>query len=187
MTKFSFIQCLKMFLWLTCLTGIIYPFFITTIALLFSTEKSKGSFVYSSEKMIGSELIGQKFVSDKYFWSRPSAVDYNPIPSGATNLGPTSKKLADDVSKRRQNLLTSHGLPDDASIPSDLLFASGSGLDPHISVEAAFFQIDRVIKARALDPEQGRRTLSALIERLIEERSFGFLGEKRVNVLLLNK
>ena len=183
----DFCSSLRMFLWMTLLTGIVYPLLITAIATLTMKEKAAGSFVTSDGKIAGSMLIAQKFTSDQYFWPRPSAVDYNPLPSGGSNFGPISRELKKAVDERVQILVKAHGVTDINKIPSELVFASGSGLDPHITPEAAYFQIERIAKARGLDAEEDKKLLRDLVESMIEKRSCGFLGERVVNVLLLNR
>jgi potassium-transporting ATPase KdpC subunit len=136
-------------------------------------------------KMRGSELVGQKFVDERYFWSRPSATDYSPMPSGASNLGPTSAALQEAVQQRRARIDSTCALASNAKVPIDLLFTSGSGVDPHISPETARLQIDRVVKTRGLTPEQ-KVKLADLVERCIEPPQWGIFGEPRVNVFLLN-
>lgn len=172
---------LRLFVWMTCLTGIIYPLLITLFGNLFFQSQSKGSLVSINNQVKGSSLIGQKFESERYFWSRPSAVDYNPLPSGGSNLGPTSRKLKELVEKRRKELAEQNQI-DPYSIPQDLLFASGSGLDPHISPEAARIQIKRIAKARSQDPEK----IGKIVNELIEYPTIRLFGAPRVNVLLLN-
>jgi potassium-transporting ATPase KdpC subunit len=171
-----------MFLWMTLLTGILYPFGITGLAQLIMKKKADGDFISHKGHLVGAVLIAQKFESDRYFWPRPSAVDYNPLPSGGSNLGPTSKALQKAVEERKEKILKIHNIDQD-QIPSELLFASGSGLDPHISVSTAYFQIDRVAKQRGIEGKE----IKNLIDRMIIERRLGFLGEACVNVLVLNK
>lgn len=175
---------LKMFLWLTLVTGIAYPLLITGIAHLTMKKQAVGDFIVSKGKTVGATLIAQKFESDKYFWGRPSAIDYNPLSSGGSNLGPTSVVLKKAVEDRKAVIEKWHSgvkMP----IPSELLFASGSGLDPHITPEAAYFQIDRIIKARGLD-EKHKVVIVKLIHQMTEQGTLGFLGEPCVNVLKLN-
>jgi potassium-transporting ATPase KdpC subunit len=155
---------LKFFLVTTLLTGLFYPLLITVIGQTFFTPSSNGRL----------ELIAQKFDQDKYFWPRPSAQDYNPLPSGGSNLSPTSRVLAERIAERKQ-----------AQFPADLLYASGSGLDPQISPAAALFQVDRVIGARGLDSVK-KDEIIKLIGRLTEGRDLNIFGEPRVNVLVLN-
>jgi K+-transporting ATPase ATPase C chain len=173
-----------MFLWLTLLTGVIYPLFITLVAQLTMSKQANGSFLVDEGKIVGTPLIAQKFTSERYFWPRPSAIDYRPLPSGGSNLGPTSSILKQVVEERRQILSKAH--PEQAdSIPSELLFASASGLDPHISPAAAYFQVDRVLKARNL--EQQRDRVIKLIDEMTEHRFLYIIGRPCVNVFLLNR
>ncbi|MGE4107714.1 MAG: potassium-transporting ATPase subunit KdpC [Bacteriovoracia bacterium] len=158
----------------TVLTGVIYPLAVTGIAKALFARQVGGSLIERSGKAVGSELIGQSFRSEKYFWSRPSAIDYNPMPSGGTNLGPTSKDLQSKVAERKAQ-----------GLEYDLLFASASGLDPHISPKAAMLQLERIAKARDLE-ENHIAELRRLVASFIEGRQFGVLGEPRVNVLKLN-
>ncbi len=176
---------LKFLLIMTVLTGVIYPFFMTGVAQLTFRAKANGSLIIKDGKIIGSELIGQKFDSTIYFWSRPSAIDYNPIPSGASNLGPTSDKLKKQVSERRILFATKNTITDTTAIPSEMLFASASGLDPHISQKAALLQVDRVAKARNFNIVEKQKLVQS-IEDLTESPQFFVLGEERVNVLILN-
>jgi K+-transporting ATPase ATPase C chain len=180
-----FLISLRLLLVMIILTGVLYPLAITAIAHLCFPHHANGSMMSVDEKMKGSELVGQKFVSERYFWSRPSATDCNPMPSGASNLGPTSESLRAAVQQRRAYMDSTHSLSTDADIPKDMLFASASGVDPHISPEAARLQIDRVAKTRSYTPEQ-KEKLENLVERCIEPRQWGIFGEPRVNVFLLN-
>lgn len=166
----------KVFLVMTLLTGVAYPLFITGIAQLVFTNQAKGSLIHKKESFIGSALIAQKFVSEKYFWPRPSAINYNPLaPSGGSNLGPTSRRLQELVKERKEKL---HD-----SAPTELLYASASGLDPHISVETAYAQMERVAKARNVDIEKVKK----IIDFHAEGPLWYFLGPKYVNVLLINQ
>lgn len=175
----NLIISLRLITLLTLLTGIAYPFLMTMIGESAFPNMSRGSLIQYDSQIVGSRLIGQKFTQDKYFWGRPSAIDYNPLPSGGSNLGPTSKKLVDLAGEQTKKF---SGSP---SVPQDLIFASASGLDPHISIEAAFTQIERVLKARGWD-ESKKDALRMLIREHTAPRQLGFLGEKRVNVLELN-
>jgi K+-transporting ATPase ATPase C chain len=175
----------RLLLILTVITGILYPVTITLIANVLYPAQANGSLIVHNGHVIGSALIGQSFTSDRYFWPRPSAIDYNPLPSGASNLGPTSAALQQQVAERAAAIRQANHLAPDAVIPTDLLFASGSGLDPHISPDAARLQIDRVATARGFTATQ-RAQLAALVEQSIEPPEFGLLGDPRVNVLLLN-
>jgi K+-transporting ATPase ATPase C chain len=176
-------QSLRMFLILTIVTGIIYPIIVTVLGQLIFPEQANGSLVSRGKAVIGSSLIGQKFADNKYFSPRPSAVDYNPLPSGGSNQGMTSALLDSVVRERRVNLMELN--PEGGTIPSDLLFASGSGLDPHISPEAAYFQVNKVAAARGLDNEQ-KTSLTNIVHNYVEHRTYGILGQPRVNVLALN-
>jgi K+-transporting ATPase ATPase C chain len=174
---------LKLFAILIILVGIIYPVAVTVLAQLIFPKEAGGSLLYDpGGNITGSALIGQPFSDPKYFWSRPSATSgypYNPMASGGSNLGPTNKDLIGQISNRT-DLLKSSGIQ--SPVPSDLVEASASGLDPHISMQSALVQIPRVAKARNLNEE----TLRKLALEHVEERQFGFLGEQRINVLKLN-
>jgi K+-transporting ATPase ATPase C chain len=181
----TLIISLKIFLFFTVLTGIVYPLFVTGIALLLYPAKANGSLVLKNNQVIGSELIGQQFDTSIYFSSRPSAVLYNPLPSGGSNLGLTNEKLNILVAERRHRFSTSNSLDSLAVIPSEMLFASASGLDPHISPEAAFLQLDRVAAARHFNARQHQKLLQCVVA-LSETPQFLCLGQARINVLLLN-
>jgi potassium-transporting ATPase KdpC subunit len=168
----NILNSLKMLLVLTVLTGVVYPLLITGIAQICFNKQANGDL----------SLIGQKFDKSKYFWSRPSSVDYATIPSGASNLSATSKALKDQVDKRKAVILASDPTKKADQIPSDMIYASGSGIDPHISYAAAVFQADRVAKARGMKKED----VLTLISQVREGRTFLILGDRRVNVLKLN-
>jgi len=170
---------------MTILTGIIYPLLMTGLAQLSFPYKANGSMIVRDGKTIGSELIGQKFDSTLYFWSRPSAIGYNPVPSGASNYGPTSDTLRRLVKARRDLFAQVNSVSDPLSVPKEMIFASGSGLDPHISPEAALIQVDRIVKARHLDNSK-KDLLIKHIWSMTEKPQFLFLGENRINVLNLN-
>ncbi len=167
-------QSLRAYVVLTFVTGVIYPLLITGIAQLCFQHQANGSRVVESGALVGSDLLSQKFESPRYFWPRPSAADFATVPSGASNKGPTSADLKKAIDDRRARF--------GADAPVDLLTASGSGVDPHISPEAARCQISRVAAARNLPPQK----ISKLIDRGTELPQFGLLGEPRVNVLRLN-
>src|SRR5580704_9316401 len=171
----TIIQSLRIYIVLTLLTGIFYPLAMTGIAQLLFPKQANGSKIVENGKVIGSDLLAQKFESPRYFWPRPSTADYATVASGASNKGPTSADLKKSIDERRKIF--------GADAPVDLLTASGSGLDPHISAEAARLQIARVASARNMSIEQ----FTALVEQAIEQPQFGFLGEPRVNVLQLNR
>ncbi len=178
------IPALRMTLLLTVLTGLVYPLAITGLCQLLFSRQANGSLIQPDGKVIGSSLIGQNFTRPEYFHPRPSAAGndgYDATASGGSNLGPTNKKLLDRVAAaaaafRKEN----PGFT--GPIPADMLAASGSGLDPHLSPAAAEAQADRVAQAR----HAGAQQIGALIASHIESRDLGFLGEPRVNVLLLN-
>jgi K+-transporting ATPase ATPase C chain len=180
-----FIQALRLFLVLTLLTGVVYPVVVTAAAQLFFNHQANGSLVMKNGTLAGSELLTQKFQGEGYFWPRPSATDFASLPSGASNWGPTSAALKDAVLKRAEMFRKANNLSKETVLPSDMVFASGSGLDPHISPEAARFQADRVAKARKLS-ETKRQILNKLIDQYTEIPQFGILGEPRVNVFRLN-
>ena len=184
---------LIMLLLFTVITGLIYPLAVTGFAQVLFPRQANGSLVVADGKVIGSSLIGQVFSEDRYFQGRPSATSapdpkdpsktvdapYNAANSGGSNLGPTSKALMERVktdveARKAQN--------PSAKVPTDLVTASGSGLDPHISPEAALFQVPRVSKARNMPEDR----LRDLVNQHIEGRTLGLLGEPRVNVLALN-
>lgn len=181
----TIIISLKLLILMTILTGLVYPFFIFGIAKIIFQQKSEGSFIIKDGKIAGSELIAQKFESEKYFQPRPSAVGYQPMPSGASNLGPTSQKLKDISDSLRKAFITRNNLPENTDVPADAIFASGSGIDPHISVENAMLQSGRIARARSFDSEKIHK-LNEFINKNTENPFLGFIGEKRINVLLLN-
>jgi len=176
------IQSIKQTLLWTILLGCVYPLVITVIAQLAFPNQADGNLIMRNGKISGSEWIAQQFQTPRYFWPRPSAGSYATVPSGSSNYGPTSKKLQDAVTGYAAALCAAHKLPADAPVPADLIYTSASGLDPHISPEAARFQIARVASARNMSAEQ----VTALVEKFVEPPQYGFLGEARVNVLKLN-
>lgn len=170
---------------MTILLGVVYPLFITGVSQFAFPSKANGSLIEVNGILCGSELIGQKTDTSIYFNTRPSATDYNTLASGGSNLGLTSKKLYDLVQTRKADFIEKNNLSDDTDIPADILFASASGLDPHISPEAAKIQTNRISEARGFSEEQ-KQQLNGLIDKLTEIPQFGILGCKRVNVFILN-
>lgn len=168
----------------TLITGVFYPLTVTALAQVAFPRQANGSLIIKNGHPIGSNLIGQPFDDPAYFWSRPSATapfPYNAAASSGSNLGPTSAVLLENVQARLDALHTAD--PDNTTpVPVDLVTASGSGLDPHISLATARYQAARVARTRGVDLD----TINHLIDEHTEGRTFGVLGEPRVNVLLLN-
>src|SRR5262245_17581295 len=170
---------------ITVLTGLVYPLVLTGIAQLLFPHQANGSLIVQNGQVVGSELIGQNFSSDRYFQPRPSAAGesgYDATASGGSNLGPTNQKLIDQVEERATAYRRANGLRPNEPVPGDAVTASGSGLDPHISPANAALQVARVAAARGVRPE----TVQKLIERHTEGPDFGLLGEPGVNVLRVN-
>jgi K+-transporting ATPase ATPase C chain len=186
------LQSIRQLLLWSVVTGILYPLVMTVAFQAVFPKQANGSLVLRDGKVVGSALIAQQFSGPKYFWPRPSAGNSSPVagapnayatvPSGASNLGPTSAALQGNVQGFAKALRDAHHLAADAPVPADLVFTSASGLDPEISPEAARFQIARVAAARGVSVDQ----VTALVEKFVQPRQWGFLGEPRVNVLLLN-
>jgi potassium-transporting ATPase KdpC subunit len=170
---------------MTILTGFIYPVLTTGIARIILPEKASGSLIRNNGKILGSELLGQRFDSSIYFWPRPSASNYETVPSGASNLGPTSMILKNAVHNRILSFASGNQVSDTLEIPPDMLFASASGLDPDISPASALLQVNRISKARNFDRENTDK-LYNLVNELTEKPQFMIFGTKRVNVLKLN-
>jgi len=169
---------------LTAIAGVIYPLAVTGVAQAVFPQQANGSLVLKAGRVVGSELIGQPFKGPRYFWGRLSATEsfpYNAAASSGSNLGPLSSGLI-EAAQARIDVLRAADPGNTAPIPVDLVTASASGLDPHISVAAALYQVPRVARARGLDEEQVR----SLVSQFTEGRQFGILGEPRVNVLKLN-
>lgn len=172
---------LTIFALLTIVTGVIYPFAVTSISQIVFPNQSNGSLIVVDGKTYGSEMIGQQFDDPKYFWGRLSAIGYDASTSSGSNYGPMNPALIEAVQARIDALKAAD--PDNAlPIPVDLVTASGSGLDPHISVAAALYQVSRVASSRGLNEAD----VVALINQITEGRQLGIFGEPRVNVLLLN-
>lgn len=168
---------------LSFISGLAYPAMVTGMAQALFPRQANGSLVTSGGKVVGAELIGQQFSGPGMFWGRPSATSpqpYNAAASGGSNLGPTNPQRLKNVAERAVALRNTHG---DGPVPQELVAASGSGLDPHISPAAAQYQLVRVARERGLDEPSVR----ALVAKRTEGRQLGFLGEERVNVLMLNR
>ncbi len=184
------IVAIRLFVALTLVTGLAYPLLVTGISQAMLPKQANGSLIVKDGKIRGSERVGQAFTSPGYFWSRPSATGptpYNASSSAASNLGPTNPALVGDEKAPgaiadRVKALREADPSNTAPVPTDLVTASGSGLDPHISVEAALYQVGRVAKARSLPIEEVRK----LVAQQTTGRTFGLLGEPVVNVVLLN-
>lgn len=175
---------LMMLLVFTAITGVVYPLLVTGIAQVVFPHQANGSLIVRNGRVVGSALIGQPFDEPKYFWSRPSGTSpfgYNAAASSGSNLSPTNPALVAAV-QGRVDALRAADAGNTAPIPSDLVTASGSGLDPHISPAAALYQAPRVARERELPPDAVRE----LVSRHTEGRFLGLLGEPRVNVLVLN-
>ena len=173
-----------LFLVMTVLTGVAYPFAVTGIAQLLFHDQATGSLLMSGGHAVGSRIIGQSFSDPKYFWSRPSATapqPYNAIASGGSNQGPLNPALTDAV-KARIGALKAADPANPLPIPVDLVTASASGLDPDISIAAARYQVARIARVRSLDPA----AVQSVIDAHAHGRLLGFIGEPRVNVLELN-
>ena len=170
-----------MLLIFTVITGVIYPLAVTGIAQVVFPNQSNGSVIVMDGKAVGSELIGQQFDDPSYFWGRVSAVGYNADLSSGSNYGPMNPALLEAV-QARIDALQAADPENTLPIPVDLVTASASGLDPHISVAAALYQVHRVASARGLSDAD----VQSLVDKYTEGRQFGFLGEPRVNVLQLN-
>lgn len=181
----TLIISLKTFLFFTVLTGLIYPLLVTGIAQVVFSAQANGSLIIKDNKTIGSEFIGQQFDSPIYFTSRPSAILYKPLSSGGSNYGLTNTKLKNLVAKRKQQFIIFNQLDSLTPIPSEMLFASASGLDPHISQKAALLQVNRIAKIRKFNSNE-KQKLIQLVNDMTEISQFLVFGEERINVFLLN-
>ena len=176
------IQSLRHLILWTVVTGLVYPVVITVIAQLAFARPANGSLVERNGKLVGSALLAQQFQGTNYFWPRPSSATYATVPSGASNLGPTSGAQYTNVVNNLAAFRSGNNLATNADVPADMVYASGSGLDPDISPAAADLQVARVAAARGLSADKVR----GLVAQYTQQPQLGFLGETRVNVLLLN-
>lgn len=183
--KKSIFTSIRLLAAFTVITGIIYPLIITGASRLFFHDKSQGSLVKIDGRIVGSELIGQQTENPRYFHPRPSAVNYQAFPSGASNLSWSDSRLNDKVKQQKEAFLRENLLPDTTVIPQEMLFASASGLDPHISPRAASLQVNRIALSRKFSDEQTLK-LYTLITDLEEGPQYSVFGEHRINVFLLN-
>ena len=181
----NLIIAIKLFCILTIITGIIYPLAITGFAQIAFPQKANGSMITKNQSIIGSELIGQQFTKPEYFWGRPSAINNNPVPSGGSNLNPVGDTLKAQIQARIDTIRKYHGNVQINEIPKDLLFSSASGVDPHISPEAAYFQVNRIANYRHFTEEQ-KNKIKQIIISLLEKPVLYIFGEARINVLELN-
>ncbi len=180
----TIIISVKLLLVMTLITGIIYPLIIFGTGRLLFPFKTSGSLIEENGRYTGSELIGRNYDSS-YFNPRPSAVNYNPLPSGGSNLGPTSRQLKNNIDSLRRAYIMYNGLDSGTVVPPDALFSSGSGLDPHISPENALLQCGRIAATRKFNDDK-KNKLVELIHSSVEKPQFGFLGEPVINVVKLN-
>lgn len=183
MIKSITIISLKILLLFTLITGIIYPFVITLAGTVFFPYKASGSLVVSEGKIIGSELLGQKFENPNYFHGRPSFSEYNTIPSSGSNLSITGNIFIIKSDSLRNAFKTGNNTNE--NVPSEMVSYSASGLDPHITKQSAYIQADRISKSRNFDSHK-KKELLKLINENITAPQFGVLGEERINVLLIN-
>jgi len=186
MLKIIFQSVRQTILW-SIVAGVAYPIVITVFAQLAFHDQAEGSLVTRDGKIVGSALLAQQFTGTNYFWPRPSACTYGSSASGlvassGSNLGPTSGALQTNVMNNVAAFISGNNLPTNAVVPADMVYASASGLDPHISPEAAHLQISRVAVSRGMSEDK----VKALVDQFTEPPQWGFLGQARVNVLLLN-
>jgi K+-transporting ATPase ATPase C chain len=186
MFKITIQSILQTLMW-SVICGVIYPVVITVMCQFMFHDQANGSLVMRDGKLVGSALLAQQFTGSNYFWPRPSACTYGSSPGGivassGSNLGPTSGALQTNVMNNAAAFISGNNLPTNTVVPVDMVFASASGLDPHISPEAARLQIARVAASRGMSPDKVKN----LVEQFVESPQWGFLGQARVNVLLLN-
>jgi len=178
-------NAIRMLIVLTAITGLAYPLVMTGVAQALFPAQANGSLIVKDGKVVGSALIGQSFAEPGYFHSRPSAAGkdgYDGVSSSGSNLGPTNQKLIDTASDTSKKVREENKLEENGLVPADLVLASASGLDPHISPAAAYLQVERVAIARGRSVDQ----IKKLVDSHVEGRQLGLLGEPRVNVLNLN-
>lgn len=180
----QFVRSFKVFIGLSLICGLVYPLAVTGISQSFFFDQANASLIRDGNTSVGSLLIGQQFVSPSYFHGRPSAINlpYDASNSSGSNLAPTSAKLIELARKRVIQVRKENNLPAGAPIPADLVLASASGLDPHISPQSALLQVERIAKERKINEKEIR----ILIENNTEQPLFGFWGKERVNILKLN-
>jgi potassium-transporting ATPase KdpC subunit len=180
----SFYQATMMLVMMTVLCGIGYPIVLHVFAQTLLVHKANGSLISNNGTIVGSDLVGQKFDSDRYFWPRPSACDYQTLPSGASNLGPTSTALKNVIATRRAFFAENFGINLN-DVPTDMITTSASGLDPHISFTSARMQAPRIARARNFSADEMVK-LNNLITKSAEERMLATSDEKIINVVILN-
>jgi K+-transporting ATPase ATPase C chain len=181
------IQSIRQTLLWSAITGVVYTAVMTVVSQVLFHDRAEGSLVTVNGKLVGSEWLAQQFTGTNYFWPRPSACTYGSgasglVASSGSNLGPTSGTLQTNVNNNISAFISGNNLPTNAVVPADMIYASASGLDPHISPEAAQLQIARVAAARGLSADK----VKELVEKFTELPQLGFLGQARVNVLKLN-
>ncbi len=175
---------LRMVLFTTVLLGVFYPLVVTALAQVFWPRQANGSIIQIDGKNAGSELLAQSTTGLQYFWPRPSAGSYATVASGASSAAATNKALVEAVQTRRKDFAQAHDISE-KDVPTEMIYTSASGLDPHISAQSALVQMDRVAKARGFDAGK-KEQLKSLIEHLTEAPQGGFLGQTRINVFVLN-
>ena len=178
-------KAVRIFLILMVITGLIYPLLVSGLGLLLFPHQARGSIIYKNDQAVGSSLIGQNYTSEKYFHGRPSMAGtkgYDGTASGGSNLGPTNKKLLERITGEVKDFRKENDNNAKDLVPSDMVTASASGLDPDITPEGAYAQVNRVALARKMPAAEVKK----LVSKHIEKRQFGILGESRVNVLQLN-
>lgn len=179
------VSSLKMLMLLVVICGVFYPLVITLASQLIFPNQANGSLIKVDNKIVGSELIGQNFEDSSYFWGRPSETSNQSMPSGGSNLARASKALNEKISTRQSAFATTNSISI-SQVPKEMMTASASGIDPHISDTAAYFQIDRIAKSRNLTNPQDIQNLQKLVHQNTEYPTWGFLGNIKVNVLKLN-